>query len=307
MNIRAKIFGGASLAEEPLLKRKTPKGAKADELHSIKVPRETRRQSDTRGNDRHRLIGERARVTFDGQDFDVELVNLSGGGAMVAGALEPMIWDRLTLHLGEHGTIECAVRWIRDGRIGLEFAHETRLECRPDNVATLLRNVINRSFPDLEFGEWVEAEVEVDAVPDTANEDHRAASRHPLIWNGDLHHDYQTSRVRIRNISGTGAMIECEEPVRVGAEPMLQLGADLMVAATVVWAVGNQVGLRFQSEFDINQLAEVKPVVVAASTSSWTPPAYIKKAGLDTSPWNPHWKRVNLNQLQRELEGYLRH
>lgn len=307
MNIRAKIFGVAGVAEEPLLKRKTPKGAKADELHSIKVPRETRRQSNTRGKDRHRLIGERARVTYNDTDFEVELVNLSGGGAMVAGPFEPLIWERLALHLGDHGTIECAVRWVRDGRVGLEFAHETRLDCVPDEVATVLRKVINRSFPDLEFAQPAEVEAEAEGEFETAADEHRVASRHPLIWNGDLHHDYQTSRVRIRNISETGAMIECDAPVRVGSEPMLQLGEDLMVAATVVWAVGNQVGLRFHLAFDVHQLAEVKPVVVASATSTWTPPAYIRKAGLDTSPWNPHWKRMNMNQLQRELEGYLKH
>jgi len=302
MNIRAKIFGGSSPTEEPLLRAKEPKGAKADELHSITVPRETRRQSNSRASDRHRLIRERAEITYQDNRFEVELLNLSWGGAMVAGAFEPLMWDKLELHLGEHGTMECAVRWVRDGRIGLEFAHETRLECRPDQVASVLRNVINRSFPDREFGEWEEPEVE--AQPKTTGEEHRVAPRHPLIWNGDLHHDYQTSRVRIRNISGTGAMIECEDAVRVGAEPMLQLGEELMVPATVVWAVGDQVGLRFHSEFDMNQLSEVKPVVAA---STWSPPTYIQKAGLDTSPWNPHWKRMGISQLQRELEGYLKH
>jgi hypothetical protein len=99
-------------------------------------------------------------------------------------------------------------------------------------------------------------------------------------------------------------MIECESNVRVGAEPMLQLGEDLMIPATVVWAVGDQVGLRFQSEFDVHQLAEVKPTVAAAT---WSPPTYIRKAGVDTSPWNPHWKRMGLQQLQHELEGYLKH
>ena len=93
MNIRAKIFGGASLSEEPLLKRKTPKGAKADELRSVNVSRETRRQSNSRGGDRHRLTGERARITYDGRKAEVELVNLSGGGAMVSGDFEPLIWD----------------------------------------------------------------------------------------------------------------------------------------------------------------------------------------------------------------------
>lgn len=304
MNIRAKIFGGSSLGEEPLLKAKRPKGAKADTLHSITVPRETRRQSNSRGSDRHRLTGERARMSVQDQEFDVELLNLSGGGAMVSGAFEPQIWDRVELHLGDHGTVECAVRWIRDGRVGLEFAHETRLDCRPDQVAGVLRNVINRSFPDLHFGEWVEPEPETE--PETAENgaEHRAAHRHPLIWSADLHHDYQTSRVRIRNISGTGAMIECEDTVRVGTEPMIQLGEELMLPATVVWAVGDQVGLRFQSEFDMNQLADARPSV---APQTWSVPTYIGKAGLDTSPWDPKWNRVGLRELQRELEGYLKH
>lgn len=303
MNIRAKIFGGTSLTEEPLLKAKKPKGAKADALDSIAVPRETRRQSNSRGSDRHRLIGEHAQMTWQDREFDVELINLSGGGAMISGEFELQIWDRVDLHLGDHGTIECAVRWIRNGRVGLEFAHETRLDCGPDQLAGVLRGVINRSFPDLEFGEWTESEADEEQETQATGDEHRAASRHPLIWNADLHHNYQTSRVRIRNISGTGAMIQCEDPVRIGAEPMLQLGEELMLSATVVWAVGDQVGLRFQSEFNLDQLAGVRPEVAPAT---WSPPSYIRKAGLD-SPWNPKWKRMGLKQLQRELEGYLKH
>jgi len=302
MNIRAKIFGGTSLSDEPLLKRKKPRGAKADELRSVIVSRETRRQSNSRGGDRHRLTGERARITFDRRKADVELLNLSGGGAMVSGDFEPQIWDRVELHLGDHGTIECAVRWIRDGRVGLEFAHETRLDCKPDQVAGVLRNVINRSFPDIEFGERAEPEVEPEE-PQQPGEEHRIAARHPLIWSADLHHDYQTTQVRIRNISSTGAMIESESRVRVGAEPMLQLGDELMIAATVVWAVGDQVGLHFQSEFDMDRLAEVRPSV---AESTWSPPTYLDKATKD-SPWDPQWKRMGLKQLQRELEGYLKH
>ena len=58
MNIRAKIYG--DWVEEPLLKAKTPKGAKADELNSIAVPRESRQRSDSRAEDRHRTCGHRA-------------------------------------------------------------------------------------------------------------------------------------------------------------------------------------------------------------------------------------------------------
>src|SRR3954454_23699552 len=112
MNIRAKIFDGA--AEEPLLKAKRPAGSKFDELHSVAVARECRHRSDSRGEVRHRLIGEHARVTYNGATYYAEVINLSGGGAMIEAPIDPMLWDRIYLHLGEHGDIECAVCWIRD-------------------------------------------------------------------------------------------------------------------------------------------------------------------------------------------------
>lgn len=294
MNIRAKIYGG-SAAEEPLLKAKKPKGAKADKLQSIAVSREARRASNARGGDRHRLSGETARVAHDGVVFKVELINLSGGGAMVEGPLEPKLWDRVELHLGEHGDIECAVRWIRDGRIGLEFAHETRIECSPDEVASVLRQVILRSFPDLEF------EIAEHASPDCpADDEHRAAPRHPLIWNGTLHHDYQSDPVRVRNISGTGAMIETSAMVRVGSEPLLELGEAVSLSATIEWAVGDQVGLRFHSPFNMNLLAESRPSV---ATSDWVPPAYLDP---EAKQGEDRWGRLNLIELRQELEGFLK-
>src|SRR5258708_16702828 len=81
MNIRAKIYGGVFAAEDPLLKAKKPKGAKAESLGSVAVPRETRRASNSRAEDRHRLAEERARLTYCGRDIQVELVNFSAAAA----------------------------------------------------------------------------------------------------------------------------------------------------------------------------------------------------------------------------------
>jgi hypothetical protein len=298
MNIRAKIYGGAQSAEEPLLKAKKPKGAKADVLQSVRVPRETHRASNGRGEDRHRLTDERARITHDGRDHEVELLNLSGGGAMIASPIEVMLWDRVDLHLGNHGDIECAVRWIRDGRIGLEFAHETRLDWPSNQVAIVLRHVIERTFPHISF-----PTDEAKPLPPPAqwSDDNRNAPRHPLIWNGVLHHDYQSSEVRIRNISETGAMIETDAQVRVGTEPLLELNEAISLSATVEWAVGDQVGLRFHSPFDMQALAESKPTV---APSNWTPPAYLDPDAKDD---RDHWGRLSIVQLRQELEGFLKH
>ena len=297
MNIRAKVFRGA--ADEPILQAKKPRGAKADTLNSVSVARETRRLSNGRGEDRHRLANERARITWNGSDREVELVNLSGGGAMVTGDFEPMLWDRVDLHLGNHGTIECAVRWIREDRIGLEFAHETRLDWPSDQVATVLRHVIEKTFPQITFPEKEDSPPPPPArVP--SDDETRRAARHPLVWNGTLYHDYQTTSVRVRNISETGAMIEIDTPVRVGSEPLLELTETTSVSATVEWAVGDHAGLRFHSPFDLKLLTESRPTVAPAQ---WSPPPYLG-VGSDE---NDRWNRLTLQELRDELEGFMRH
>jgi len=241
MNIRAKIFGGTPLPEEPLIPPKKPRGARFDQLDSVVPKREARHQHDSRHEDRHRLVGEHAWVTYNGESHEVELINLSGGGAMIAGPFEPVLWDRVELHLGEHGTIECAVRWLRDGHVGLEFAHETQLNWPSDQVATVLRQVIERTFPHIEFPM---AEDEPPALPSAIApaDEKRSAPRHPLIWRGTLHHDFESSAVRIRNISSSGAMIQTDAIVRVGTEPLLELSPSVSISATVQWAVGDQIG-----------------------------------------------------------------
>jgi len=297
MNIRAKVYGNFS-PEETVLKVKKPKGAKADTLNSVAVSRETRRLSNGRGEDRHRLIDERVQISWNGADRTVDLLNLSGGGAMIAADVEPMLWDRIDLHLGQNGTIECAVRWIRNGRIGLEFAHETRLNWPSDQVAAVLREVLKRSFPHIGFE--LSQEPSPSEAQNPGEDEHRIAKRHPLIWSGKLHHDYTSDNVRIRNISSTGAMIETTAIVRVGSEPLLELSDQVSLSATVEWAVGDQVGLRFHQEFDMNQLVESRPTVAAPS---WAPPAYLD---IDSQHSEDCWNRLSVLELQRELEGFLR-
>ena len=296
MNIRAKIYGGG--AEEPLLRAKKPKGAKAEDLHSVAVAREETRRSNSRQSDRHRLVHETVNVTYDGKSYEEELVNLSGGGAMLTASFSPMLWDRVDLHLGEHGTIECAVRWIRDGRIGVEFAHETRLDCSADEQALVLRETIGRSFPDMEF-----AAAQPKHSAESAAAESRRAMRHPLIWSGVLHHDFESTPVRLRNISATGAMVETGAVIEVGSEPLLQLGVDVSVSTRVEWAVGDQIGLSFLSFFDMQQLAQSPPQV---APEEWDRPACLDKAKALGTPWDPRWERLSLNELGQELEGFIK-
>jgi hypothetical protein len=300
MNIRARIFGGKA-EENPVVQAKQPKGAKADSLDSIAVAREEVRRGDTRDGDRHRLPDEQVRVTHKGEDREVQLVNLSGGGAMVSGDFAPMLWDKVDLHLGENGTIECAVRWIKGDRVGLEFAHETRLDCSAGQQANVLRAVIAKSFPDVEFEEAA-AVAEDDAV--SSSDENRGGKRHPLIWSGQLHHDFQSSPCRLRNISQTGAMIETAAPLRVGAEPVLELGESIQLSATVAWVVGDTAGLAFRQPFDLHELASARPDVASAR---WNAPSYLQP-GIPAadSPWEEQWGRMSIGELRQSLEGFLK-
>ena len=116
MNIRAKIYGGANSAEEPIMKAKRRKGAKADTLASVAVMREEPRANAagarTAIDSQTRRSGSRATAPTT----RCELINLSGGGAMIGGGVKLNAVGQVELHLGENGDIECVVRWIRDGR-----------------------------------------------------------------------------------------------------------------------------------------------------------------------------------------------
>ena len=300
MNIRAKIFGG-KVDESPVLGAKAPRGVRADALNSIAVRREESRRGNTRDGDRHRLPDEQVRVTHGGAAHEVQLINLSGGGAMVAGPFEPMLWDRVDLHLGENGTIECAVRWLKNGRVGLEFAHETRLDCSAAERAAVLQAVIAKSFPDVQ----IETPGGETQPPPRANGggEHRGDRRHPLIWSGVLHHDFQSTACRLRNISETGAMVECSATLRAGAEPMLELSGDIQLDTVVAWTVGDSVGLRFARPFDLSRLAGARPDV---ASGTWERPAYLQPGAAADSPTDEQWDHMSLGELRQSLEGFMK-
>jgi hypothetical protein len=306
-SFRSAVLSGKAGRHDDLVAR-SKKGKidrAAEGLTGVTVPRQERRARNERSTDRHRLTSETANVRIGKRKHGVELINVSGGGAMIAGKLNVKLWDPIELQLGENGRVECVVRWIRGDRLGLEFAHETRLDCSAAEREALLREVITRSFGDVpielprsERTRKADTERQVDPASDQ-----RIADRHPLIWTGVLHHDYQSSPIRVRNISTTGCMIECSAPVRVDTEPLLELSDALSVSGTVVWVVGDQVGFRFHSPFDMAQLAESLPDV---APSEWIRPSYLEPEPGADSPWDPRWNRLSVGELKQELEGFMK-
>lgn len=306
MNLfRSKILSGQSLSD-PLIQAKSGRArVEGENLTSVSIPRSERRNVNQREEDRHRLIDEQAMLNCGDGEHVVQLINLSGGGAMVEGPLDLQLWDKVELLLGGRGTgVECAVRWIRDGRYGLEFAHETRVDCPADERHALLREVLAKNFADAVVNAAAPApaaplpEAATDpAVPEASRE-----PRHPLIWSGLIHYNHESTAVRLRNISAWGAQIDCPLSVKAGAKLLLDLGEAGTIFAEAMWARGDQVGLRFEHEFEVANLARKRPDVAG---SQWEQPSYLRDSG-QSSPWAEQWGRVSLNELRSELEGFLK-
>jgi hypothetical protein len=60
-------------------------------------------------------------MEFRGRKHVVRLVNCSPSGAMVIFPLVPHIGEQVSLQLLEQGQVSARVRWVRDGRIGINF------------------------------------------------------------------------------------------------------------------------------------------------------------------------------------------
>lgn len=301
-SFRTAILRGKSAEPtNPLIGEKHGKDAGAEDLTSVGISRDAIRSANHRDGDRHRLTAETATITYKRKSHEVELINLSDGGAMISANIKPRLWDRVDLILGAGGALECAVRWIRGDRIGLEFAHETRIDCAPDKRAALLLDVIHRSFPTASLPVPEAAPADKPAKP--SDPSRRGNIRHPLIWNGEIFWRHDTHTVRLRNISETGALIDSKVDFPEGAELMLDLGEDRQLFATVGWSRGGQAGLVFKRKFNLSMLAAAKPEVA----QGWIRQDHLGPATDDrSSPWASEWQRSSLDELREELEGFMK-
>lgn len=273
-----------------------------ERLDAVAVPRIETRRGNHRGNDRHGLTSQTAVVRHEGRSHEVEVVNVSAGGAMIRVEFEPRLWDILELQFGEGASVEGAVRWLRADCVGVEFAHETRIESDPQERAALLLDVVQRSFP----GQHVQLDHEEPEPFQAPEEDlgHRGEKRHPLIWRGEIHHAFDSHAVRIRNISVGGALVDIDARFAEGTMVLLDLGGAGQVGASVTWAQGQQAGLKFNEPFDISSLSKAKPEVMS---TQWLVPDFLSgKMEDDSSPWHQNWSRGSLEEIRADLEGYMK-
>jgi len=87
------------------------------------IPRNVRRMFDERDEPRFDVEGElqTATMTFRGKTHVVRVGNISKSGVMVIFADVPHIGEDVGLQLLDHGAVAGQVRWVREGRVGINF------------------------------------------------------------------------------------------------------------------------------------------------------------------------------------------
>jgi hypothetical protein len=278
--LRSTILSGEPRPASPVArkgkaKRETPAPTG---LTKIAIKREEARVTDQRLEDRHYGAAERSTIVFRRRRLEVDVVNVSSRGAMIAAAIEPRIGEKIDIQFSDSNRTRCVVRWIRDGRIGLEFVNET-IFWETGGQGPVFR------YEKPEAGSPDPVHVAVDREP-----------RQTLLRAGTLYWSGISIPVRLRNISEGGARVESGRSLCSGAEVELDLGDGQFAYAEVRWSKDGQVGLRFAESFDIDALAP-------AHASGERPPEVLKPAYLETelqpdSPWAARFERLSLTDLK---------
>ncbi|HYG46337.1 MAG TPA: PilZ domain-containing protein [Allosphingosinicella sp.] len=273
--LRSTILAGeAKAASLVARKAKTKEGASAGGLTKIAIKREEARVTNQRLEDRLPGIVESTTIVFRRRRQQVGVVNVSSRGAMIRAEIEPRIGEQLDVLFDDKNRTRCIVRWVRDGRIGLEFVNET------------IFWTSGRDGPAFE----------PEKAPPPAI--HAVAEREPrqkLLRAGTLYWSGISIPVRLRNISGGGARVESGRDLCPGAEVELDLGEAGFQVAEVRWSKDGQVGLRFAQSFDIETLA---PSHVAERPPEVLKPAYLETELQPDSPWAARFEKLKLTDLR---------
>lgn len=86
------------------------------------IPRTVKRMFDERCEERVAADSQTAVLQHRGRKHVVRIVNMSSSGAMVIFPVMPHIGEEVTLQLLGRDAVKGRIKWVRDGRIGVEFA-----------------------------------------------------------------------------------------------------------------------------------------------------------------------------------------
>jgi hypothetical protein len=259
-DIRSSFVAGEGLRKASPVAHKAAKPKEevlTGSLTAISIPRSESRISNHRTEDRLPNLVDAACLVFRRERLDVEVVNVSSMGTMIRSDVDAIIGEAVEIQFADCNRVRAAVRWVKDGKIGLEFEERTEIIASARTQERIAR-------PHLELVPT--AESTGDAKKDRALA--LRAARQGLVWNGTLYWTFEALNVRVRNISPEGAMIDCDRNVPAGAQVRLNLAEAGTLEAEVRWSNGGQVGLKFKEKFDLRQLARAKPAGFVATATT---------------------------------------
>ncbi|HZG10275.1 MAG TPA: PilZ domain-containing protein [Allosphingosinicella sp.] len=278
------LSGPADRPATPVAAKKAKGSGGLGGLTAIAVKRQETRVTNQRSEDRLRDIVEETVMVFRRKKVGARVINVSSRGAMIEAEVEARIGEKIDLLFADKNKTRCVVRWVREGRMGVEFLNETIFWDSAQTSGPVFRS------DDDERSSLREV---TDREP-----------RHTLLRSGTLYWSGISIPVRLRNISTTGARIESEQALRPGVEVELDLGEAGFQYAEVRWAKDGQIGLRFAAEFDLDSLAPSSAAANAPKVASNVlKPAYLETETQADSPWAARFERLSLTDLKAPDKG----
>ncbi|GEM_PF-518014 len=243
--------------DSPVVDKKRKGEGLDGSLSRLEIPREERRKTHQRNEDRYFIADEFAQARWRRDVATVKIANISSNGIMIETDRPADIGEKIAVRLDDCDPITCGVRWVKDARIGLEFLEETGILAEAGVVEYVMDNIQEALGA---AGELSDRRLGV--------ERRGREMRHGLVWLGEFATSAWTCKARLRNISRTGAMITIEEDHELcsGQEGLLNLGAAGHANGRVRWIAGETFGFRFDEEFDVARLCEQRAADVAVFT-----------------------------------------
>ena len=234
---------GRAKAMMPKKRRKQAAGARG--LSAVSIGRRSARSVHQRNEDRHVLSGTNAQARMGDAVHEVQILNLSSNGVMIAYSGDLTIGQRISIAIEDCAPINAAVRWLRQGRVGLEFVAETVIIAEA-GVQDFIIDTIAK--------ERAAAQYKPGAM--IAAEQRNVDLRHELVWLGRLRWDGQDITARLRNISATGAMLSVSADTNLANGDAVTLSLETIgrAKAKVRWVSGRQIGIEFDESFDVSRL-----------------------------------------------------
>jgi hypothetical protein len=281
--IRSAIATADQQSATPVARKsKAGRGEGLGGLTKIAIRREEARVTDSRSEDRHRNVIE-CTGHFRRKKQPVRVVNVSSRGAMIEAEFLPRIGEKIEIQFTDQNRTRCIVRWVREGRIGLEFVDET-----------IFWDSADAQGPVFQY----EAEKPpAAAAPQGPREIKEREQRQRLLRVGTLYWSGISIPVRLRNISSGGAQLESGRQLCPGSQVELDLGEAGFQMAEVRWSKDGQVGLRFLQDFDLDSLGAA-PASQGASSPEVLKPAYLETETRADSPWAARFERLSMTDLK---------